>query len=278
MRGASLHPTPEMVYNDMQVGKLRAVSRIGFLPNNPDTHSLNILHRHKAMQKKALILDDEPNILNVLGKYLAGHGFSVLTARNGEEGLAVLEDTRPDIIITDAEMPGMDGFTFCRKVKERRDTAAIPVILISGKKMTERDVVSGHDAGAHDYIFKPFSYPILLAKANAILRRAKPRPAAGPVTMKKYGFELDLGSRVLKVSGQPVKLTSKELDLFSILVSKPGRVFSLNQLLETAWGYDPAKYNDPHTVEVHIYNLRKKLGSKLAARVKTVPGHGYKFE
>ena len=95
---------------------------------------------------------------------------------------------------------------------------------------------------------------------------------------KKDGFELDLGGRVLRISGRPVKVTSKELDLFAILISKPGRVFSLNQLLETVWGYDPAKYNDPHTVEVHISNLRKKLGAKLAARVRAVPGHGYKFE
>ncbi len=229
------------------------------------------------MQKKALIVDDDGAMLDVLGKYLGNHGFSVLTARNGSEGLAVLEDVGPDIIITDAEMPGMDGFTFCRKIKESRSSAAIPVIIMSGKKIAERDVVSGYDTGADDYIIKPFSYPVMLAKVKAVLRRVRPHTAA-PAIIKKDGFELDLGGRGLKISGRPVKVTSKELDLFAILISKPGRVLSLNQLLETVWGYDPAKYNDPHTVEVHISNLRKKLGAKLAARLRAVPGHGYKFE
>ncbi len=223
-------------------------------------------------------MDDDKAMLDVLGKYLDNHGFSVLTAYNGAQALAMIADTRPDIIITDAEMPGMDGFTFCRKIKESRNAAAIPVIIMSGKKISERDMVSGYDTGAHDYIIKPFSYPVLLAKVESILRRAGPRRASAPVTIKKYGFELDLGGRALKISGHPVKVTSKELDLFAILVSRPGRVLSLNQLLETVWGYDPARYNDPHTVEVHISNLRKKLGARLAARVKAVPGHGYKFE
>lgn len=230
------------------------------------------------MQKKALIVDDDKSMLDVLGRYLGNHGFSVLTARNGAEGLAVLGDARPDIIITDAEMPGMDGFAFCRKIKENRASASIPVIIMSGKKITERDVVSGYDTGADDYIIKPFSFPVLLAKVAVALRRARPRRASAPVIIKKAGFELDLGGRVLRIAGQPAKVTSKELDLFAILVSRPGRIFSLDQLLETVWGYDPARYNDPHTVEVHIYNLRKKLGARLSARLKAVPGHGYKFE
>ncbi|MFA6433860.1 MAG: response regulator transcription factor [Elusimicrobiales bacterium] len=230
------------------------------------------------MQKKALIIDDDDTVLDILAKYLAGHGFSVLTARNGKEGLSVLGAAGPDIVITDAEMPGMDGFAFCRKVKGNRATTDIPVIMMSGKKITERDLVSGYDTGADDYIIKPFSYPVLLAKVKAVLRRAKPRTPPAPVTIKKAGFELDMGGRVLKISGKQVKLTSKELDLFSILVSRSGRVVSLDQLLETVWGYDPARYNDPHTVEVHVYNLRKKLGPKLASRLKAVSGHGYKFE
>ncbi len=229
------------------------------------------------MKSTALIVDDDRTILDILSKYLGNHGYATLTAYNGAEGLAVLEDARPDIILTDAEMPGMDGFTFCRKVKENRATSAIPVIIMSGKKTTEPDLVSGYDTGADDYIIKPFSYPVLLVKLKAILRRSKPSHTA-PVVIKRDGFELDLGGRVLKISGRPVKATSKELDLFAALVSKPGRIFSLNHLLQTIWGYDPAKYNDPHTVEVHMYNLRKKIGLKLAARLKAVPGHGYKFE
>lgn len=230
------------------------------------------------MPNTVLIVDDDKSMLDVLARYLGNHGFSILTAYNGEEGLAALENARPDMIITDAEMPRMDGFSFCAKVKQKRASADIPVIIMSGKKTAERDLVSGYDTGADDYIVKPFSYAVLLAKVKAILKRAGPHRSAGPAVIKKDGFELDLGGRALKVSKRPVKVTSKELDLFALLISRPGRVFSLNQLLQTVWGYDPARYNDPHTVEVHMYNLRKKLGVKLAARLKAVPGHGYKFE
>ena len=230
------------------------------------------------MVKKALIVDDDTLMLDVMGKYLGGHGFSVLTARNGGEGLAALEDFHPDIIITDAEMPGMDGFVFCKKLKASRALARIPVIIMSGKKTAEGDLVSGYQTGADDYIIKPFSYPILLAKITAVIRRGGSLAAPKPALIKKRGFELDPGGRTLKVAGKPVKLTSKEMDLFSLLVSRPGQIFSLNRLLETVWGYDPAKYNDPHTVEVHISNLRKKVGKKLSAAIKAVAGHGYKFE
>ncbi len=230
------------------------------------------------MQKKALIVDDDKVTLAILEKFLGNHGFSVMTAYNGAEGLAVLEDARPDIIITDVEMPRMDGLAFCKRIKEDRSLASIPIIILSGKKIAESDLVSGYEKGADDYVIKPFSYPVLLAKVKAVLRRAKDRPASRPAIIRKAGFELDLGGRALKISGKPVKVTSKELDLFALLVSKPGHVLSLNQLLETVWGYDPANYSDPHTVEVHISNLRKKLGAKLAARLKAVPGHGYKFE
>jgi len=230
------------------------------------------------MQKKALVVDDDRSTLDVLEKFLGSHGFSVTTAHNGAEGLAVLEDARPDVIITDVEMPRMDGFAFCKKLKEDRSLASIPVIIMSGKKIAEGDLVSGYEKGADDYVIKPFSYPVLLAKVKAVLRRAKERPARKPAVIRKAGFELDLGGRALKVAGKPVKVTSKELDLFALLVSNPGHVLSLNRLLETVWGYDPANYNDPHTVEVHISNLRKKIGAKLAARIKAVPGHGYKFE
>ncbi|OGS29228.1 MAG: hypothetical protein A2218_04655 [Elusimicrobia bacterium RIFOXYA2_FULL_53_38] len=230
------------------------------------------------MQKKTLLVDDDKTMLDILGKYLGNHGFSVITAPDGTEGLALLENAKPDIIITDAEMPRMDGFAFCKKLKENRFLAAIPVIIMSGKKMGENDIISGYERGADDYVIKPFSYPVLLAKINAVLRRSKERPALEPSAIKKNGFELNLGGRTLKISGKQIKVTSKELDLFALLVSKPGRILSLNQLLETVWGYDPANYNNPHTVEVHISNLRKKLGAKLASRIKSVSGHGYKFE
>ncbi|MBU2575350.1 MAG: response regulator transcription factor [Elusimicrobia bacterium] len=230
------------------------------------------------MRKKVLIVDDDREIMDILGKYLSNHNFSVLSAYNGAEGLAVLEDAKPDIVITDVEMPGMDGFTFCKKLREHRAAASLPVIIMSGKKITETDMVSGYAGGADDYVIKPFSYPVLLAKIQAVLKRAKDAPVIKTAKIKKRGFEIDLEGRALKVAGKPVRVTSKEFDLFSLLASKPGRVISVSHMIENIWGFDPTNYNNPHTVEVHISNLRKKLGPRLSARIKAVAGHGYKFE
>lgn len=223
-------------------------------------------------------MDDDREMVNILSKYLSTHDFSALSASDGAQGLAALEDAKPDIVITDVEMPGMDGLTFCRKLRETRSSASVPVIIMSGKKITETDMVSGYARGADDYVIKPFSYPVLLAKIQALLKRVKYAPALKAGKTKRSGFEIDPEGRALKVSGKPVRVTSKEFDLFSLLASKPGRVISVNHMLENVWGLDPANYNDPHTVEVHIYNLRKKLGSRLSARIKAVAGHGYKFE
>lgn len=230
------------------------------------------------MQRTALIIDDDRDLLDILGRYLSGHGFSVTSASDGAEGLAILKDSRHDIVVTDAEMPGMDGFSFCKKLKESGSLAAIPVIIMSGKRTTEGDMLSGYDRGSDDYVIKPFSYPVLLAKISAIIKRTKTLAQPGPATIKKHGFELDIQGRALTVASRPVRLTSKEFNLFALLVSAKGRVLSLSQLLEGGWSYDPARQNNPHTVEVHISNLRKKLGPRLSARVKAVPGYGYKFE
>lgn len=230
------------------------------------------------MQKTILIVDDDRPMSAILTKYLSNHGFSVMNAYNGAEGLAVVESARPGLVLTDVEMPGMDGFTFCRRLRESRATAAIPVIIMSGKKISETDQLSGYMRGADDYLLKPFSFDLLLAKIKALLKRAKAAPLPAAAKIRRKGFEIDLEGRALKISGRPVQVTAKEFDLFSMLASKPGRVISVNNLIESVWGFDPADYNDPHTVEVHISNLRKKLGPRLSARIKAVAGHGYKFE
>lgn len=230
------------------------------------------------MRKTILIVDDDRDLAAVLARYLSSHELSVMTAYNGAEALAVLGDKTPDLILTDVEMPGMDGFAFCRKLRESKATALIPVVFMSGKKKTEADMLSGYTGGADDYMLKPLSFSVLLAKIKALLKRAGEAPLPKAVKIKRSGFEIDVDGRALRISGRPVRVTSKEFDLFSMLVSKPGRLLSVNQLIENVWGFDPADYNDPHTVEVHISNLRKKLGPRLSARIKAVAGHGYKFE
>ena len=147
---------------------------------------------------------------------------------------------------------------------------------MSGKKISEADMVSGYTFGADDYVIKPFSYPLLLAKIQAVIRRSAGRPRKAP-NLKKGALEMNLEGRTAKLGGKLLKLTSKEFDLLTALISNPGRVLSLTGLLEAVWGYNTADYNNPHTVEVHISNLRRKTGA-FSKRIIAVPGHGYKFE
>ena len=228
------------------------------------------------MKERALIVDDDAELLAILKKYLENHGLETISAANGAEALAAAPAGKPDIIITDVEMPRMDGLTLCRRVKDNKVLADIPVIIMTGKKVTEADHVAGYGCGADDYVVKPFSYPVLLAKVKAMLRRAQRGKKKADV-LKAGELEMDLEGRTIRLKAKPVKLTSKEFDLLQTLVSKPGKVLSLNSLLEAVWGYNTADYNDPHTVEVHVSNLRRKIGS-FGKRIKAVPGHGYKFD
>lgn len=221
-------------------------------------------------------MDDDADLLSILKRYLEKDGFEAVLAADGVKALAAAAATKPDIIITDVDMPRMDGFTLCRRVKESKALRNTPLIIMSGKKISEADIVSGYTFGADDYVTKPISYPILMAKAKTLIRRAEGRAKPAPL-LKKGGLELNLEGRTAKFNGKLLKLTSKELDLLAALVSNPGRVLSLTGLLESVWGYNTADYNNPHTVEVHISNLRKKTGS-FAKRIIAVPGHGYKFE
>ncbi|MDD2806534.1 MAG: response regulator transcription factor [Elusimicrobiales bacterium] len=227
------------------------------------------------MKERALIVDDDAELLGILKKYLENHGLETITAANGAEALAAAPSGKPDIIITDVEMPRLDGFSLCRRVKDNKVLADIPVIIMTGKKISEADQVAGYGCGADDYVVKPFSYPVLLAKVKAMLRRAA-RGKKKTSVLRIGDLELNLEGRTLQLRGKPVKLTSKEFDLLHTLVSKPGKVLSLNSLLEAVWGYNTADYNDPHTVEVHVSNLRRKIGA-FGKRILAVPGHGYKF-
>lgn len=228
------------------------------------------------MKERALLVDDDAELLAILKRYLENHGFETILAADGVKALAAAASAKPDIVITDVDMPRMDGFTLCRRVKESKTLRQIPLIIMSGKKISEADMVSGYTFGADDYVIKPFSYPLLLAKIKAVIRRTE-GAAKKPALLKKGGLELNLEGRTAKLNGKLLKLTSKELDLLNALVSNPGRVLSLTGLLESVWGYNTADYNNPHTVEVHISNLRKKTGS-FSKRIIAVPGHGYKFE
>ncbi|MDO8803084.1 MAG: response regulator transcription factor [Elusimicrobiota bacterium] len=230
------------------------------------------------MPKKILLVEDDLKMLDVMRRYLENRGFSVIFTDNGSEAVMIARDSKPDLVVADAGLPGLDGFGLCKAIKCSAETAAIPVIIISGGKTEESDIVEGYDKGADDYLTKPFPFSVLAAKITAVLRRygACSGPAASKI--REQGLELDPAARTVKLGGKPVALTRKEFDLLTLMLEKKGRILGLPYMLETVWGYDMATYDNPHTVETHVSSLRKKLGPKLAARLVRVTGHGYKFE
>lgn len=228
------------------------------------------------MAQKILVVDDEEVVRKVIKKFLTGIGLSVVLTDNGSEALLLIRESRPDLLLLDAEMPGLDGFAVCRVLKKEAATRQIPIIIMSGSRIDDQDVVDGFDGGADDYIVKPFSLQVLRARIQAVLRRYQSSPGM-EITLKKSGIEVDPAGRTVKIKGKPISLTRKEFDLLATLISSAGRVLSVSVLLETVWGYDPADYNAPGTVEVHVSRLRKKLGPKTEKHIVNVIGHGYKF-
>lgn len=228
------------------------------------------------MPPKILVVDDDAGVRGVIKKYLSGKDYSVVMTDNGSEALLLVRESRPDLVLADAQMPGLDGHALCRVLK-KEGARSTPVILMSGALIQEKHVLAGFEGGADDYLVKPLSLPILEARIRAVLTRYS-APSQMEAKLKKCGLELDPAGRTATVEGKPVSLTRKEFDLLATLIGRSGRVLSVNYLLETVWGYDPADYNDPGTVEVHISHLRKKLGARLAKRLVNVLGHGYKFE
>lgn len=230
------------------------------------------------MPKKILLVEDDERMLEVMRRYLENRGFGVIFTDNGSEALMMVRDSRPDLVVTDVGVPGLDGFELCKAVKSSAETVGVPIIIISGERTGESDVVSGYEKGADDYLQKPFSFAVLAAKIAAVLRRYSSNSGTTARKLKESGLELDPGARSVRVGSRPVALTRKEFDLLTLLLEKKGRVLGVPYLLETIWGYDMATYDNPHTVETHVSSLRKKLGTKMAGRLVSVTGHGYKFE
>lgn len=226
--------------------------------------------------KKILLVEDDRKMLDVMRRYLENHGFSVVFTDNGSEALMLARDSKPDLIVADVGLPGLDGLELCKAVKS--SDRSVPVILISGGKTEDADIVSGYDKGADDYLPKPFSFTVLAAKINAVLRRYGAGSGIAGRKIREQGIELDPAVRTVKLGGKPVGLTRKEFDLLTLMLEKKGRILGVPYMLETVWGYDMATYDNPHTVETHVSSLRKKLGPKFASRLVSVTGHGYKFE
>jgi DNA-binding response OmpR family regulator len=215
-----------------------------------------------------LIVEDEQAIADLIRAYLRREGFEVVWARSGEQALEELPRHPVRLVVLDIGLPGIDGFEVCRRLRSR---TGVPILILSARD-DEVDRVAGLEAGADDYVTKPFSPRELVARVKAILRRAAGGPAVGGGALMVGEVELDRAARVVTVAGAPVELTAREFDLLAALLAHPGVVLSRDRLLDLAWGGEFA--GGTRTVDVHVGQLRAKLGR--AGFVETVRGAGYK--
>ncbi len=227
-----------------------------------------------ANDPMVLVIEDEPAQLELLSYNLQTEGFRVHGADDGEEGLLQAAELQPDLIILDWMLPKVSGIEVCRQLKRQPDTRHIPIIMLTARG-EEADRVRGLDTGADDYMVKPYSVKEFLARARALLRRARPGSMGEVLT---YGdIILDAEKHRVLRDGKPVRLGPTEFRLLSTLMERPGRVFDREQLLDRIWGRDADI--DPRTVDVHVGRLRKALKhSSLRNPIRTVRGTGYSLD
>jgi len=224
------------------------------------------------MRKVVLVVEDEESILELLRYNLDKAGFAVIPAGSGEDGLGLARSRRPDLILLDLMLPGMDGLEVCRLLKRNRETENIPVVMLTARG-EEADIVAGLELGADDYLTKPFSPRVLMAHIRATLRRSTAPPAACDTLAAGVIF-LDRGRREATVAGNPVDLTFTEFEVLWHLASRPGMVFTRSQIVDAVRGTDYPVTE--RAVDVQIVGLRRKLG-EAGAFIETVRGVGYRF-
>jgi DNA-binding response OmpR family regulator len=215
-----------------------------------------------------LLIEDEPDIADLLAMYFEREGFRLVHAASGETGLERLSERQPRAVLLDIGLPGIDGIEVCRRIRAASD---VPVIMLTARD-GEVDKIVGLEIGADDYVTKPFSPRELVARVKAVLRRSE-EPPITPQVLEAGGFAVDSGRReVIGPDGGSVRPTAREFDLLWYLVQHRGLVLSRAQILEAVWGYD--YFGETRTVDVHIRQLRKKLDG---IPIETVWGVGYRF-
>ncbi|SFV12813.1 two-component system, OmpR family, phosphate regulon response regulator PhoB [Methylobacterium sp. 174MFSha1.1] len=226
------------------------------------------------MSTRILIVEDEEALTLLLRYNLEAEGFEVDAVARGDEADIRLREQIPDLVLLDWMMPGLSGIELCRRIRARRETERLPVIMLTARG-EEGDRVRGLATGADDYIVKPFSVPELLARVRALLRRAKPAHVAD--LLVAGDIELDRVSHRVRRDGRELHLGPTEFKLLEFLMQSPGRVFSREQLLDGVWGHDV--YIDERTVDVHIGRLRKAINrGRDTDPIRTVRGSGYSFD
>lgn len=222
---------------------------------------------------KILVVDDDPQIRRVMKATLVAHHYEVVEARTGEAALETIPQEMPSLVLLDMNMPGMDGLETCRAI---RGGSEIPVIILSVRN-SEQDKVAALDAGADDYVTKPFGIEELLARIRAALRRSPASPEGGPRTFRTSDLEIDFQTRAVRARGKDVRLTPKEFDLLRYLVTHAGTPVTHRELLQAVWGPD---YGDePEYLRVFINQVRKKIEADPAhpKHIVTEPWVGYRF-
>jgi DNA-binding response OmpR family regulator len=215
------------------------------------------------------VVEDEAVIAGAVAARLRAEGFEVEVAGDGLAGVELCERVRPDLVVLDVMLPGLDGLEVCRRVQRDR---AVPVLMLTARG-EETDVLVGLGVGADDYMTKPFSPRELVARVRALLRRVERRPAPPGDAVRVGVLELDPATRRVHVDGEPVHLTPTEFDLLALLATRPGVVYTREQLLADVWGWRDG--SGQRTVDSHVRGLRAKLGAGL---VRTVHGVGYALE
>lgn len=224
--------------------------------------------------KKILIVDDEERMRRILTDYLRIKGYDTVEAADGAEALRLFAQESPDMVLLDVMMPVMDGWEVCRRL---RQTSRVPILMLTARG-EEEDELNGFALGADEYIAKPFSLKILLARVESLFRRGTngtPTPAQADAPPMPAGLSVDMDGREVRVDGVPVELTYTEFELLTYLMRNAGVALSRDRILDNVWRYD--YFGDARTVDTHIKKLRSKLGTQ-GDHIKTIRGIGYKFE
>ena len=230
------------------------------MPSDPDVATI-------------LIVDDEPDLVELIAYTLVAEGFRVLTARDGVEGLALAEAERPDLVVLDIMMPKMDGVELTARLRENGQLRLTPILMLTART-GEGDEIAGLDAGADDYLPKPVSTRRLVSRIRALLRRGERDDAATTQTLRVHDLVIDRERYVVErpEANETFRLPRKEFELLYYFAAHPGRVFSREDLLDSVWG--PDVYVVDRTVDVHVRKIREKVG---AAYIETVKGVGYRL-
>src|SRR5207253_6201157 len=231
-----------------------------------------------ASAQKILVIEDEPDIRKLVQYNLTQEHFNVVEAEDGEQALSLLQREKPNLVILDLMLPGLSGMELCKLLRQRSDTAKLPILMLTAKA-GEADRIVGLEMGADDYLAKPFSPREMVARVRAILRRSEAKPDTETAPSYERGpLKIDFSTYEIFVRSRSVKLTLKEFELLRFLVQNPNRVLNRDQLLDRVWGGDT--FVTPRTVDVHIRRLRKAVekDDRKPKWILTVRGVGYKFD